>query len=54
MQNSKKDEVPDLPEYIFGLGLGFPGGEDEETATYVVNMKELENYIDVEEADEND
>ena len=54
MQNSKKDEVPELPEFIFGLGLGFPGGEDEKTATYVVNMKELENFIDVEEADEND
>ena len=54
MHNSRSDETPDLPEYICGLGLGFPGGANEETATYVVNMKELENYIDINEAEDND
>ena len=54
MHNSRNDETSDLPEYICGLGLGFPGGANEETATYVVNMKELENYIDINEAEDND
>ena len=54
MHNSTPGETPGLPEYIFGLGLGFPGGEDEETANYVVNMKELENYIDIDEAEDDD
>ena len=54
MNNSKREETPDIPEYVFGLGLGFPGGEEEKTATYVVNTKELENYIDIDEADEDD
>lgn len=54
MHNSTKEDTPGLPEYIFGLGLGFPGGEDEETATYVVNTKELENYIDIDEAEDDD
>ena len=54
MKNSKKEETPDIPEYVFGLGLGFPGGKEERTATYVVNTKELENYIDIDEADEDD
>ena len=54
MHNSRSVETPELPEYICGLGLGFPGGANEETVTYVVNMKELENYIDINEAEDND
>ena len=54
MHNSTPGETPGLPEYIFGLGLGFPGGEDEKTANYVVNMKELENYIDIDEEEDDD
>lgn len=54
MHNSTLEETPELPEYVFGLGLGFPGGEDERTVSYVVNTKELENYIDIDEAEDDD
>ena len=43
----------DYPDPIICLGLGFPG-DSPKTATYIVNPKELEQYIDVEEADEDD
>jgi hypothetical protein len=36
----------DVPKYIFALSLGFPGGEEDKTAIYIVNTKELQNYID--------
>lgn len=43
----------EYPDPIVCLGLGFPGVSTK-TATYVINPKELEQYIDVEEADEDD
>ena len=54
MHNSALEETPGLPEYVFGLGLGFPGGEDERTVAYVVNTKDIENYIDIDEAEDDD
>ncbi len=43
-----------FPECIYALGLGFPGGKEEKIATYVVNTKELENYIDVSDLEDED
>lgn len=56
MENSDKD-INCMPQFIFALGLGFPAGKEERTATYVVNTTELKNYIDYDEMygeDDND
>lgn len=52
----KNDDLPNLPNIIVGLGFGFPGNGEERNATYVVNAKALEDYIDTSEMteDEND
>lgn len=43
-----------LPEFLFALGVGFPRTEnDTETANYMVNLIELQNWMDPdEEADD--
>lgn len=46
--------IKGFPEYVFGLGIGFPGGKEEKTAYYMVNTTELKNYIDMEEMEEDD
>ncbi len=43
-----------FPEYVFGLGIGFPGGKKEKTAYYMVNTTELRNYIDMDEMEEDE
>lgn len=49
--NSDKP-IDGFPEYVFGLGLGFPGGKEEQTVYYMINTTELRNYIDITEMDE--
>ena len=38
--------VPNCPKYALALGLGFPKNGDERTASYVVNPRELCNWIE--------
>lgn len=46
---------PSCPPYLFALGLGFPdNGKTIKTANYVVNIKELRNWIDINEDLEED
>ncbi len=35
-----------IPTILFALGLGFPNDGCERTANYIVNIKELENWVD--------
>lgn len=35
-----------MPIIMFALGLGFPDDGIERTANYVVNVRELENWVD--------
>lgn len=46
LENSTKKEDDDMPILMFALGLGFPDDGNERTANYVVNIKELENWVD--------
>ena len=41
-----------FPDFVFALGIGFPGGKEEKTAYYMVNTTELRNYIDLDELEE--
>ena len=44
------------PEIAFALGLGFPCEDEKETkkAKYVVNVRELSNWVDVEDEGDDD
>jgi hypothetical protein len=43
------------PEYIFALGLGFPGDRNnEKTANYMVNINELKNWMDMDGYEDDD
>lgn len=41
---NNNEELQNYPEFIYAIGLGFPGGEEEKTAQYVVNLTELRQY----------
>jgi hypothetical protein len=50
---------PNFPTIIFALGLGFPNnGKETKTANYMLNIRELENWIDIndygDDEDDND
>lgn len=52
-------KMADCPKFALALGLGFPKSGDERTASYVVNPRELQNWIecditDPEEDDDDD
>lgn len=49
-----KDESTnhDVPDYLFALGVGFPGEETLLTANYMVNMVELKNWMEPDEEDD--
>lgn len=49
-----KDESTnhDVPDYLFALGVGFPGEKTLLTANYMVNMVELKNWMDPDEEDD--
>lgn len=43
----------DVPPYLFALGVGFPDtGELNKTANYVVNLVELQNWMDPDEEED--
>lgn len=46
LENSTKKDDDDMPIIMFALGLGFPDDGIERTANYVVNVRELENWVD--------
>ena len=43
-----------IPTILFALGLGFPNTGNERTANYMVNIKELRNWVDIEDEDDDD
>lgn len=47
-------ELQGFPEYIYAIGLGFPGGKEEKKAKYIVNAVDLRNYVDVEDMNDED
>lgn len=46
LENSSKQDNDKMPSIMFALGLGFPNDGIERTANYVVNVKELENWVE--------
>lgn len=52
LENTAEQPLEGFPEYVYALGLGFPGGKEEKTAYYMVNTTELKNYIDLDEMEE--
>lgn len=53
-RTSEADKKPNDPDILFALGLGFPDDGLERTANYVVNIKELNNWVDVTDEDDDD
>ena len=47
LMKKTNEELMGYPKYIYAIGLGFPGGNDEKKAKYVVNTTELKNYADI-------
>jgi len=54
LKNISEIPIPNEPEFYFALGLGFPKGQDERTAKYMINMNELKNWIEAYDEDEDD
>ncbi len=49
-KHDDKESLGAIPEFIFALGVGFPDNDSGiKTATYMVNLVELQNWIDFEE-----
>ena len=48
----KEPATLEVPEYLFALGVGFPGEKTLMTANYMVNMVELKNWMDPDEEDD--
>lgn len=54
LSNTNEQKAPDDPTIVFALGLGFPYDGEERTANYMVNIKELRNWVDIEDEDDDD
>lgn len=54
LSNTNPEKQPTDPEIAFALGLGFPYDGKERTANYMVNVKELRNWVDIEDEDDDD
>lgn len=54
LTNTNPERKPSDPKCVFALGLGFPYDGNERTANYMVNVKELKNWIDIEDEDDDD
>ena len=52
--NTSQNKKPGDPSLVFALGLGFPFEGKERTANYMVNIRELSNWVDVEDEDDED
>lgn len=42
------------PAYLFAIGLGFPDTGDMKVANYVVNIQELNNWMEIDDGDEDE
>ncbi|MNG33234.1 hypothetical protein D3C84_1194430 [compost metagenome] len=49
-EESANDKIPDI---LFAIGIGIPGNGEMVTASYVVNLVELRNWVDLDD-DEDD
>ena len=54
LSNTNPEMKPGDPKQVFALGLGFPYDGNERTANYMVNVKELKNWVDIEDEDDDD
>lgn len=46
---------PNIPQYIFALGIGFPATDKgTKVANYIVNMVDLKNWIEIDEDEDDD
>ena len=54
LTNTNPEKKPNDPALVFALGLGFPYDGNDRTANYMVNTKELRNWVDIEDLDEDD
>lgn len=54
LMKNTNEELSGFPEYFYAIGLGFPGGKSEKSASYVVNTTELKNYITVDDINDED
>ena len=54
MTNTNPEKKQNDPKQVFALGLGFPYDGNERTANYMVNIKELKNWVDIEDEDDDD
>lgn len=54
LTNTNPEKKQTDPKQVFALGLGFPYDGNERTANYMVNIKELKNWVDIEDEDDDD
>ena len=54
LKNTNPEKKLGDPDLVFALGLGFPYDGNERTANYMVNIKELRNWVDIEDEDDDD
>ena len=54
LMKNTNEELRGFPEYFYAIGLGFPGGKSEKSASYVVNTTELKNYVTVDDINDED
>lgn len=54
LKNTSEPQKSSDPDIIFALGLGFPSGEEERTAKYVINITELKNLTEFYEEEDED
>ncbi|MBQ4439501.1 hypothetical protein II898_11585 [bacterium] len=54
LTNTNPEKKPNDPKLVFAIGLGFPYDGNNRTANYMVNTKELRNWVDIEDLDEDD
>ena len=50
IENRKNND----PEILFALGLGFPNDGKDRKASYMVNVNELKNWVDITDEDDDD
>lgn len=54
LMHNTNEELQGYPDFIFAIGLGFPGGKEEKTANYIVNTTELKKWVDIDEIEDED
>lgn len=54
LMHNTNNELQNIPDNIYAIGLGFPGGRTEQKACYVINSVELNQYVDPEDLEDDD